>query len=286
MSVDIDRIFSDLTQIGHSNFPDSVRDRVRFFIEEIERFREGIGKPREEVRVLDVGCGVGKNSLAFAHTGFRVLAIDNGEESLAYLDRENTFPNLNIQMFDLYESDYDTLPGEFDVIVVASILEHLENPGEILRKLMDRAVKPCLVLGDLPNGYGAAEWAHWLRRKVRRSWGETTAYRRISSFFRYKRSCDETDSVTLTDTPHIHDFSWPMLKLLLQNRGLDPPRARNVNFLTGTPIVQKVFLGTRAAQKFDVAMAQVLPHWMANGWFFSAAYRPKEPASGADLPQP
>ena len=273
MDIDIERIFSDLPQIGHSNFPGLMRDRVRFFIEEIERFRKGVGNDREEVLILDVACGVGKNSLAFAHSGYRVLGIDNGAASLEYLDRENRFSNLTTQHFDLYESDYATLPEGYDVIVVAAILEHLEDPGDILQKLIDRAADPCLILGDLPNGYGVAEWAHWLRKKVRGLWGDTEAYRKLSEALRYKKNDDESDSVTLTDTPHVHDFSWSMFKALMQSQGWDSIRIRNVDFLLGTPVIQKIFLGPRVVQRADVAFAQILPRWMANGWLFSGIHR-------------
>jgi SAM-dependent methyltransferase len=275
VDIDIDRIFSDLPQIGHANFPDLFKDRVRFFIQEIERFRMNSGRTREEIRILDVACGVGKNSLAFAHAGYGVLAIDNGKASIDYLNQQNRFPNLATQAFDLTESDYEELPKGCNVLVVAAILEHLANPNDILRKLLDRADRPCLILGDLPNGYGASEWVHWLRKKVRRSWGETTCYQKMSDRFRYKRNYDESDSVTLTDTPHVHDFSWPRLRSMLEELGLESVRIRNVDFLIGTPIIQKVLLRTRTAQRMDVAFARVLPRWMANGWFFSGTHRGK-----------
>ena len=284
MNIDIDKIFSDLPEVSHENYPDLFKDRVRFFIEEIERFRSKIGKSREAIRILDVACGVGKNSLAFAHTGYQVLGIDNGKESLEYLDRVNSFANLQTRWFDLYDTDFDSLPGGYDVIVVAAILEHLENPGLILRKLLERAAPSCLVLGDLPNGYGAAEWTHWLRKKVRGMWGGTKVYQKVSESLRYKRNYDETDSVTLTDTPHVHDFSWPMLKSLLRDQGLESTRIRNVDFLIGTPVIQKIFFGTKTAQRMDVALAQILPRWLANGWFFSGIHHrsPTVPQSGLE----
>ncbi|MCA9411828.1 MAG: class I SAM-dependent methyltransferase [Candidatus Omnitrophica bacterium] len=273
VEIDIDRIFEDLPQIGHSNFPDLFKDRVRFFVEAIEEFRISTGMERHEIQVLDVACGVGKNSLAFAHCGYHVLAIDNGKESIDYLNRENKFTNLETELFDLYKSDFDTLTRRYNVIVVAAILEHLEDPSGILARLIDRADEPCLILGDLPNGYGAAEWVHWLRKKIRRSWGESGSYQKLSDSLRYKHNYDETDSVTLTDTPHVHDFSWLMLRDLMKENGMESIRIRNVDFLIGTPVIQKLLLSTRVAQRIDVAFAQWLPRWMANGWFFSGVCR-------------
>jgi len=270
MSVNLDQLFRDVPLAQHATYPILVRKRIGFFIEEIERFRLRSGKGKEDLRILDVACGVGKIAFPLAHLQYHVFGLDNGEQSLEYLKKHNRYSNFEPFLFDLEREESGRLPEQLDVIIVASILEHLTDPVGVLGKLLRRASSSCLVLGEVPNCYGASELAHSVRRKVARRFGHTTGYRKLARALKFKGSYDASDSVTLTDTPHVYGFNHRRLREILGAKGLQDIRIENANFLTGTPVLHKVLLlGREPMQKLDIGLSKWLPGWLGNGWFFS-----------------
>jgi len=93
-------------------------------------------------RILDVGCGGGILSESMALAGAEVVGIDMGEA------------NLSIARMHLYESnasvDYRLMtveemaelePASFDVVTCLEMLEHVPDPGGIIRSI-SKLVKP------------------------------------------------------------------------------------------------------------------------------------------------
>ena len=126
--VDIEKLYQEVALAQHPTYAVSIRARLSFFVHEVERFRRRIRKRPEEIRILDVACGVGKNALPLAHLGYQVYGLDNGRETLACLDRYNSYPNLQTVLFDLEKDDFRALPSGMDVLLLAAILEHLVSP--------------------------------------------------------------------------------------------------------------------------------------------------------------
>jgi 2-polyprenyl-6-hydroxyphenyl methylase / 3-demethylubiquinone-9 3-methyltransferase len=85
-------------------------------------------------RVLDVGCGGGLIAEALAARGARILGIDMAEEAIAVArahQRESGFRNeyRQIPVEDLAAES----PGEFDAVVCMELLEHVPEPGSVVR---------------------------------------------------------------------------------------------------------------------------------------------------------
>jgi len=84
--------------------------------------------------VLDVGCGNGRNALAVAKRGARVLAFD--------VALDNIFTSDSVWFF---RADANrTLPvrsGAFDVVLALDVIEHLDE-REIFYNEVSRALKP------------------------------------------------------------------------------------------------------------------------------------------------
>ncbi len=97
------------------------------------------------LRLLDVGCADGYLSRIFAARGFSVTAID------APAQRARTVP----EGVRFLEADLDGglphLDGAFDFVVCADVLEHLREPGVLLREIRSKMGRGGKLVASLPN---------------------------------------------------------------------------------------------------------------------------------------
>lgn len=87
-------------------------------------------------RVLDVGCGMGRNPYWFLKMGAReVVAIDCDEASLSAA-RKNLapFPNARVQMLSVYDLSPGAF-GQFDRVTCIGVLHHLADARNALQKM-------------------------------------------------------------------------------------------------------------------------------------------------------
>ena len=84
-------------------------------------------------RVLDVGCGKGELAYDLAtRGGVDVVAVDVNVRSLAFARQHLSDPRVTYIEQDVYAYEPD---GQFDVIVLSNVLEHLTSRPELLRRL-------------------------------------------------------------------------------------------------------------------------------------------------------
>lgn len=84
--------------------------------------RRGLLPVLDDARVLDVGCGNGRNSRWFAEHGARVLGVDVSEALLA-LVRDRMPPKVDLSAVDVLRGD---LPdGPFDVVYDSGCFHHV-----------------------------------------------------------------------------------------------------------------------------------------------------------------
>ncbi len=110
--------------------------------------------PRDtSARVLEIGCGTGATgALAMArgraghYVGVELM------ENVAAQARE-VLPEVHVG--DVERMEFDWQPAAFDALILSEVLEHLVEPGRLLRRLA-RYVRPGgMVLASSPN------IAHW-----------------------------------------------------------------------------------------------------------------------------
>jgi 2-polyprenyl-6-hydroxyphenyl methylase / 3-demethylubiquinone-9 3-methyltransferase len=84
--------------------------------------------------VLDVGCGAGLLSEALARNGAQVTALDLAPElvKVAKLHRLESGVSVDYRLQSA-ESLAEEMPGEFDAITCMEMLEHVPDPGSIIR---------------------------------------------------------------------------------------------------------------------------------------------------------
>ena len=94
-------------------------------------------------RVLDVGCGGGILAESMAQTGADVLGIDLAEKSLQAASAHATSKHvagLNYRCLSVEELAHEQ-PGHFDVVTCMEMLEHVPDPGSVVRACA-QLVKP------------------------------------------------------------------------------------------------------------------------------------------------
>lgn len=115
-------------------------------------------------KILDLGCGTGRNSLFFAQHGFEVFASDISKKSIEAL--KNKMHRKNVSNINIYNFGFENILFEekfFDVVVCTSVLHHarLKDIEKGMKEIY-RVLKPkgCLILDILSkedSSYGLGE---------------------------------------------------------------------------------------------------------------------------------
>lgn len=104
--------------------------------------------PNVKGSVLDVGCYTGGLGQILKPRGYLYFGIDIDEQVL----RKAKERKLNVAYCDL---DKGNIPfkRKFDYIVILDVLEHLQNPRQVIRKLQKNMAENSFLIAALPNDY-------------------------------------------------------------------------------------------------------------------------------------
>lgn len=103
-------------------------------------------------RALDVGCGDGRLSLWLAQQyGMRVTGVDYSRVRIQSALNHAARQNLACEFLcsDLH-AFLDESPGQFDLVALFEVLEHLENPESVVSRCRGLLGPDGVVLGSLP----------------------------------------------------------------------------------------------------------------------------------------
>ncbi|MHB8670310.1 MAG: glycosyltransferase [Acidimicrobiales bacterium] len=104
--------------------------------------------------LLDYGCGIGSDGLRLLEGGYRVAFADFDNPSTRYLKWRLERRGHEASVYDL---DSDEVPGGFDAAYAFDVLEHVDDPFELLDRLERRAA---LVMVNLLEHEGQPVGAH------------------------------------------------------------------------------------------------------------------------------
>jgi 2-polyprenyl-3-methyl-5-hydroxy-6-metoxy-1,4-benzoquinol methylase len=111
------------------------RGREQLLLTTLRRMRRRAGRSHERWRILDAGCGFGALTHSWAEIGIP-LGIDSEPDCITAARQR--YPDIAFEVASLP----DQLPqAEFDLIVLADVLEHLDEPERTLAALASR-LKP------------------------------------------------------------------------------------------------------------------------------------------------
>jgi SAM-dependent methyltransferase len=126
---------------GNLAVPDFIDRRLDEIVAGFEPYRRG-------GPLLDVGCGAGTFLRAAARAGWQPVGV----EVSATAAEHNRAAGFEVFNGELAEARYPE--GHFDVVIASEVLEHVAEPGEMLREIL-RVMRPGgLLWATTPNGRG------------------------------------------------------------------------------------------------------------------------------------
>jgi SAM-dependent methyltransferase len=243
-----------LTYTEYTGYPCHL-SRLKWIYDTIETGRQP-GKP---VKVLDVGAGTGNVTIPLGLIEqSEILGIDIHQPTLDIAIAANKLPNVSFK----FEYLQDCQLHGFEYIILTEVLEHIDIYPEILKYLADHSDKNAKILITVPNGRGPFEIAMqplYLMRKVG-----------LNNFIlKVKRLLGKKEPYSQNyETPHVNFFTIPRLIRELKPLGLKITEIKKAYFLA--PIVETYlpFIPLNTIAKLDQKLTNVLPSFMASGFYF------------------
>ena len=108
----------------------------KYFVEphipEFAEFKRWKGK-----KVLEIGCGIGTDTMNFARAGAKVTAVDLSEESLSVARKRAEVLGLDIKF---YQADAEQLSNvvpveEYDLVYSFGVIHHTPHPENVIRQI-------------------------------------------------------------------------------------------------------------------------------------------------------
>jgi predicted TPR repeat methyltransferase len=177
--------------------------------------------PPDFKRVLDVGCGAGMlgREIKELAPGSIVIGLENNADlamqAEKHLDKVITADLNSDEFYAKFDSE------QFDVIVLADILEHLVAPESLLLKLKNYLSKDGCIITSLPN---VRHYSTFISLFILGSWPQRAR--------------------GIHDKTHLHYYARKNIIDLLHDCGLEPVResrnVRLVEFMSWTNIPGKL----------------------------------------------
>jgi len=111
----------------------------------IEKVLDEIRRIKDKGKLLDIGCGSGKFLISASKNGYEVSGVEINKKLV---------DSAKLLKLDVYHNNIERLnfPSEsFDIITMWDILEHVENPIEVLGKIRDWLKKDGILCIEVPN---------------------------------------------------------------------------------------------------------------------------------------
>ena len=247
--------------------------KVKLFREAIEQYR--LQRDGGGLRILDIGCGSGYAVTRFlGRVGDDVLGLDMFPSNIDYAIAHYQRDGLRFACIDATALQADD--NRFDVIVMADVLEHLDDPATVLRTAVKLLSSGARVLVTIPNGRGPFEIESALARvpvfgpalvKATDLAVATLNKAILRGAWSRAASVVPMDLPYNEESGHVQFFSMSRLISLFEGVGFEPVALRNLSFLSG-PFSNYLFAPFRRFCDWNARIADCLPSWSVSAWMF------------------
>src|SRR6266446_5863052 len=252
------------TELGHAQLSENLwgyAERLSFVTAQIERQYAGVR--RDEIRVLDIGCGNGSHlAIPLAQSGYRVTGVDPDRASI---DRALAAAVPGAHFICGVVSD---LPAQtFQVVILSEVLEHLSQPQEMLGAATRYLQKGSLLFVTTPNGYGPFEIDSWIYRHLHLEPAFNVFFKVMR---RLRRRPDPVPLIGSSDNSdgHVQFFTRHRLYRIFAENCLHLVAEAPASFLCG-PTVSYFLARFPAVVRWNAKITDSLPLAFAAGWYFA-----------------
>jgi 2-polyprenyl-3-methyl-5-hydroxy-6-metoxy-1,4-benzoquinol methylase len=132
------------TEMGTRQYFDEVEARKYFIEPHIPRFAE-FGNWRGR-KVLEIGCGIGTDTINFARAGAQVTAVDLSTKSLELARQRAEIYGLSDRV-RFYEANAERLsqvipPEPYDLVYSFGVIHHTPQPERVIEQIRQHYVRP------------------------------------------------------------------------------------------------------------------------------------------------
>ncbi|WKV12907.1 methyltransferase domain-containing protein [Marivirga harenae] len=233
--------------------------RLAFIVSNLREWHEN----PEDVHILDVGCGNGIISLNLGELGYNVHGIELSEDAIKIAKDQNKFSNV---IFEKANAETLKLEGKkYDVVICSEVLEHLNQPENLLEELRYLIKNNGALIVTVPNGVGPREL--FVTRpfiKIRNNNG--ISWKLLSSIKSKLGYSGTTIQSAASDLDHIQFFTKKQLRKLAENSGFEIVMLKSANFIDDVFPFSIVARNSISIQKFDSKVADLLPTSFSGGY--------------------
>lgn len=213
--------------------------------------------------VLDVGCGNGVISRSLGEQGFKVRGIDVSEKAIEKARSLNTLPNVR---FEVVSAEQLVAEGNrYYAVICSEVLEHLHDPGVLLRVLNQSLHPDGILVVTVPNGKGPREslvTRPYIHLQQKNDW-RWRFMLKMKSLFGYKGTTVQSDAEDLT---HIQFFTKSSLEKLASAHEFRIVKFGKTNFIEDVFPFSFLAKKIKALQRWDCAVAELLPYQLTGGF--------------------
>ena len=220
------------------------------------------GTSRQAVRILDVGCGTGKElAIPLAEIGYQVTGVDPHAESIRWAAA--SAPRGAQFICGMLS---DVALQQFRAVIISEVLEHLDHPEILLRAALEYLADDGIMVITVPNGYGEFEIDSRLFHRLRLYVVRDAVHHVLQKLAR-KQPPQQVPS-SYDTKGHIQRFTMPRLKRIFACHGLRIIQFRSSVFVAG-PLIGHTVGHLDELLRFNANLADRLPSWACSGWFFA-----------------
>lgn len=234
--------------------------KIRFVLDALDGHATRLGRPPV---VLDFGCG---NAIAagqhIADGVRRYYGVDIHEPSLEHARSICTRDNTRFGS----EVPHHVV---FDALVYADVIEHLDDPYELLSAHVRSLSPDGILIGSVPNGFGPCEIEKWVTRKLHLFDIARGTYRTGRKLLGYPTEAKQYASYN-HESGHVQFFTLKSLQALADRLGLYIRRFAHGGFV-GADLTGSTIFASRRFVEWNIKIADSLPSTVVSTWYFEMA---------------
>jgi len=240
--------------LSSSEFNEPVyRKKLRFIFSTINSYASLKRKRLEDINILEIACGRGGITFPLASLDCKVKVFDIDDSCVEYVQNRidhDKIPNLTVTVDD----GYTFVDGEtYDIVVASEVFEHVLEPKRLAENITRSMAKGSHLIVTTPNGYGPWELMN-----------------RVNPLY-YLRKWNWLLHL-LGKSPYVKGSSWGHVQFYSRHRLMklfSIFHYKLINFAKSDSLLS-MFSPKRSALlgNIDIMLADILPYWLANGWYF------------------